>query len=139
MKKMTIRICFFFVLWIGQLLVYISIYEVGYALWKYLGNEIRNNIGWGITIHFSFYVFAVLSFINSILLVGRIKKGWLIAFVLFVIFEVLFARGFMHTPLRSLLLSFSVFSVLLVPHLIRGFIQKKKYRSNDENRIIDND
>ncbi|MNE58253.1 hypothetical protein D3C87_17530 [compost metagenome] len=139
MNKLTIRVLLLFVLWAGQFTVYISIYELGHALWKYLGNDVRNDLGWGITMHFSMFVFAVLSFINSILVTIRIRKSWLIAFLLFAIFEMFFGRSFTYSPLRSLLLSFSVLFPLLFSYAVWFFIQKRKnLLSNEENQMIDN-
>ncbi|MNU71301.1 hypothetical protein D3C71_607290 [compost metagenome] len=138
MKKLTIRVLLLFILWIGQFIVYVVIYELGHALWKCLGNDIRNNLGWGITLYFSMFFFGALSFINSILVLIRMRKGWQFAFVLFAIFEMFFGSSFSHSPLRSLLLGISVLLPLLISHVVWGFIQKKIFRSNEENQIIDN-
>ncbi len=120
------RILLFFGIWLLQLIFYISFYELGYTIWESLGNEIRNNLGWGITIYFSLYVFIVLSLINSILFTISVRRKWLFILILFVIYEIFFGSNYFHSPFRFLLLSSSVLISFIIPSFILFFLRRKE-------------
>ena len=115
---------------IGKILVlvlihistFLIVYESGWIIAPLLKDYIRKNLNWGVTVHYSFYLFCVLTLISSISLVltKENKLKTIVSIILFCIFLIFFVfNNMFYHPYRTLLLAMSGLFGFIVPYFIR--------------------
>lgn len=114
------------VVFVLQCLLAFGIYDLLYTIYEIMYGDIRSDLNWGITLHFSIYFYLVICFLTSIgnMINGR-RQCWIII-SLYLVFLIYYAQHISDTPYRTGLLLVSSLIGFFVPLLLDKIIFLKK-------------